>query len=119
MLGEQTHEGRRENLTQANKLSRTYTLLLEALDRHRGKSREQKVTVKHVHVHSGGQAIVGTVDGGGVTGKSEDQGHAIAHAPQPALRSPDPHGGPVPVPCDAERALPDARRQVPRRAEGE
>ena len=27
MLGEQTFEGRRENLNQANKLSRTYTTL--------------------------------------------------------------------------------------------
>src|SRR5207247_8553474 len=59
MLGEQTFEGRRENLSQANKLSRSYAVLLEALNRHRGKG-QQKVTVEHVHVHSGGQAIVGT-----------------------------------------------------------
>jgi hypothetical protein len=37
MIGEQTFEGRRENLAQANKLSRTYAALLEALNRHRGK----------------------------------------------------------------------------------
>jgi hypothetical protein len=30
MLGEQTFEGRRENLAQANKLSRTYATLLDA-----------------------------------------------------------------------------------------
>ena len=36
MLGEQTFEGRRENLSQANKLSRSYAVLLEALNRHRG-----------------------------------------------------------------------------------
>jgi hypothetical protein len=65
MLSEQT---RRENLSQANKLSRTYTLLLEALNRHRGKG-QQKVTVEHVHVHEGGQAIVGMVEGGGGTSK--------------------------------------------------
>jgi hypothetical protein len=53
MIGEQTFEGRRENLSQANKLSRTYTVLLDALNRHRGKG-QQKVTVEHVHVHSGG-----------------------------------------------------------------
>jgi hypothetical protein len=47
MIGEQTFEGRKENLTQANKLSRTYTTLLEALNRHRGKG-QQKVTVEHV-----------------------------------------------------------------------
>jgi putative tryptophan/tyrosine transport system substrate-binding protein len=48
MLGEQSFEGRRENLTQANKLSRTFAVLLEALNRHRGKG-QQKVTVEHVH----------------------------------------------------------------------
>jgi integrase len=56
MISEQHPEGRRENLTQANKLSRTYATLLEALNRHRGKG-QQKVTVEHVHVHSGGQAV--------------------------------------------------------------
>ena len=81
MIGEQTFEGRRENLAQANKLSRTYTTLLEALNRHRGKG-QQKVTVEHVHVHSGGQAVVGVV--GGDRAKLEDQAHAIANAPQPA-----------------------------------
>jgi hypothetical protein len=55
MLPEQTFEGRHENLNQANKLSRTHTTLLEALNRHRGKG-QQKVTVEHVHVHAGGQA---------------------------------------------------------------
>ena len=60
MIGEQTFEGRRENLAQANKLSRTYAALLEALNRHRGKG-QQKVTVEHVHVHAGGQAVVGMV----------------------------------------------------------
>jgi hypothetical protein len=77
MIGEQTFEGRRENLAQANKLSRTYATLLEALNRHRGKG-QQKVTVEHVHVHSGGQAVVGVVGtpGGGKRPKSEDQPHA-------------------------------------------
>jgi hypothetical protein len=63
MISEQTFEGRKENLNQANKLSRTHTTLLEALNRHRGKG-QQKVTVEHVHVHEGGQAIVGNVEGG-------------------------------------------------------
>ena len=47
MLAEQTFEARRENLSQANKLSRTYAALLDALNRHRGKG-QQKVTVEHV-----------------------------------------------------------------------
>jgi hypothetical protein len=45
----------------AVKLLRTYTMQLEALQRYRGKG-QQKVTVEHVHVNAGGQAIVGTVD---------------------------------------------------------
>src|SRR5438045_667846 len=60
MIGEQTLEGRRDNLAQANKLSRTYAAVLDALKRHRGKG-QQKVTVEHVHVHAGGQAVVGMV----------------------------------------------------------
>jgi hypothetical protein len=46
------------------KLLRTFTMQAEALQRYRGKG-PQKVTVEHVHVHSGGQAIVGTVHPGG------------------------------------------------------
>jgi hypothetical protein len=72
MIGEQTFEGRRENLAQANKLSRTYATLLNALNHHRGKG-QQKVTVEHVHVHSGAQAVVGVVStpGGGDRAKSD------------------------------------------------
>ena len=44
----------------AVKLLRTFTMQLEALQRYRGKG-QQKVTVEHVHVNAGGQAIVGTV----------------------------------------------------------
>ena len=120
MLDEQTFEGRHENLSQANKLSRTYAALLDALNRYRGKG-QQKVTVEHVHVHAGGQAVVGTVEapGGGDRGKSEDQPHAkqIAHAPQPAMWSADEEREPVPVTGDAERPLPDARRTIARRAQ--
>ena len=36
-----------ESLNQANKLSRTYAVLTEALDRHRGKG-QQRITVEHV-----------------------------------------------------------------------
>jgi hypothetical protein len=57
-------------------------VLLDALNRHRGKG-QQKVTVEHVHVHSGGQAVVGTVETPevGSQPKSEEQPHAIAFAP--------------------------------------
>ena len=130
MIGEQTCEGRRENLAQANKLSRTYAALLEALNRHRGKG-QQKVTVEHVHVHAGGQAVVGMVatqpgaSGGGDTSKTEEQPHAkpiagqITHALEPALPCPDPSRDAVPITRDGERALPDARRQGQGRAEGQ
>jgi hypothetical protein len=117
MIGEQTFEGRRENLNQANKLSRTWATLLEALNRYRGKG-QQKVTVEHVHVHAGGQAVVGTVEkpGGGDRGKSEEQPYAkqIAHAQEPALRSQDEGRHAVPVARDGERSLPNARGQVSR-----
>ena len=61
MIPEQILEGRQENLSQANKLSRTWATLLDALNKHRGKG-QQKVTVEHVHVHAGGQAVVGMVE---------------------------------------------------------
>ena len=41
MVNEQTFESRRENLSQANKLSRTYAMLLDALNRHRGKGQQK------------------------------------------------------------------------------
>jgi hypothetical protein len=52
--------GRNESLSQANRLARTLTMLVEALDRYRGKAR-QTMTVEHVHIHPGGQAVVGMV----------------------------------------------------------
>ena len=43
------------------------------------------MTVQHVHVAEGGQAIVGNVgapaEGEGARKKSEDQPHALAYAP--------------------------------------
>ena len=102
MISEQTFEGRKENLNQANKLSRTHATLLEALNRHRGKG-QQKVTVEHVHVHEGGQAIVGNVEGGGARLKTEDQPHALGYAPGETLRSEDAEREAVPVTSDGKR----------------
>ena len=48
----------------ATKLLRTYTMQVEALQHYRGKG-QQKIRVEHVHVHSGGQAIVGAIHGVG------------------------------------------------------
>ena len=102
MLPEQTFEGRHENLIQANKLSRTYSALLESLNRHRGKG-QQKVTVEHVHVHEGGQAIVGNVSGGGASNKLEKQPHALGYAPGQTLRSENPEREAMPVARNAKR----------------
>jgi hypothetical protein len=122
MIGEQTLDGRRENLSQANKLSRTYATLLEALNRHRGKG-QQKVTVEHVHVHAGGQAVVGTVERPKEIDqpKLEHSSHAkqIALAPESTLWRTDTERELVPSPGDAERPVPHARRKIARRSEGE
>ena len=73
MIPDQAFEARKENLNQANKLSRTHATLLEALNRHRGKGQQQ-VRVEHVHVHEGGQATVGNVEttGGGVSKENKE-----------------------------------------------
>ena len=77
--------------------------------------------MEHVHVHAGGQAVVGMVQspGGGDQQKSEDQPHAkqIANAPQPEVWGADKEREPVPIASDAERPLPDARRAVAGRTE--
>lgn len=78
MLSEQPHPARMENLSHAGKLTRSYAALVEALNRHRGKG-QQKVTVEHVHVHEGGQAIVGAVTatrGEGDAAKTSEEPHA-------------------------------------------
>ena len=91
-------------------------MLLDALNRHRGKG-QQKVTVEHVHVHAGGQAVVGVVEplGGGGQSELKDQPHGkqITHAPQLAMRSEDKEREPVPIARDAKRPIPDARGPSP------
>jgi hypothetical protein len=47
-----------------NKLARTFTAQIEALRKHRTGGK-QTVTVQHVNVSDGGQAIVGNVKAGG------------------------------------------------------
>lgn len=60
-LPEQTFEGRQSGLKHANKLMSLYLRQVETLDKHRGKG-QQKITVEHVNVEAGGQAIVGNVN---------------------------------------------------------
>lgn len=57
----QTFEGRDVNLRHAERLMRIYTQQLDALNKHRGKG-QQKVTVEHVTVNEGGQAVVGSLE---------------------------------------------------------
>lgn len=102
------------NLGFANKLSRTFTMQMDALQRFRGQGGQQKVEVTHLHVHEGGQAIVAgnierpSLKGVGVQEKAEEQPHAkqdstkqITHAPEPAMPCFDTAKDPVPVPRDA------------------
>ena len=52
----------REYMNLANRTSRTWAVLAEALARHRGKASTQRVIVERVEVREGGQAIVGAVE---------------------------------------------------------
>jgi hypothetical protein len=60
----QTFDGRDQSLKHAAKLMAIFTRQVEALDKHRNRG-QQKITVEHVTVNAGGQAIVGGVDLGG------------------------------------------------------
>jgi hypothetical protein len=65
---EQTSHGIELYIGHANRLLRTFTAQVETLKKYRSKG-EQHCTVEHVHVHSGGQAVVGAV-----TAKGQDRG---------------------------------------------
>ncbi len=43
---------------------RVYNQQLEVLDKHRRKGN-QKMTIEHINVNEGGQAVIGNVQGGG------------------------------------------------------
>lgn len=119
--------------TLATKLLRTYTTQIEALSKLR-RGGAQKVTVEHVHVYEGGQAIVGNVNGnrsralpgGGDRHESGHQPHALtgsaalALQADPSMLRPDAGRDPVPVASgEREDAVPNARRrQRKRRAAG-
>jgi hypothetical protein len=61
---DQTFEGRDANVLRATRLMRVFNEQLQAFASLRGKTSAQKVTVEHVHVYPGGQAIVGNVKRG-------------------------------------------------------
>ena len=70
MLSKQTVDGVNSNVNRVTKLLRTFTAQMEALNKYRGKGA-QKMTVEHVHVNEGGQAIVGNESQGGEGEKNE------------------------------------------------
>jgi predicted ATPase len=69
-LDDQTFQGRDANVLRATRLMRLHLDQIEAMQKLKGKAGQQKVTVEHVHVYQGGQAIVGAVApaGPGVVG---------------------------------------------------
>jgi hypothetical protein len=54
-------EARDANVLRAVRLMRLFNEQLEMMQKLKGKAGQQKVTVEHVHIHKGGQAIVGAV----------------------------------------------------------
>ena len=124
MLPDQPLEAAQGFRKAAANASRTFVELLSALDRKRGKGGQQVVRVEHVHVHPGGQAIVGSVEtsgrGGGGAHEMREEPHApparLAHdaaigAVLSPLRSADTERATVPAAGDVKRPLPDARRK--------
>jgi predicted component of type VI protein secretion system len=70
-----------------NKLARTYAMQMEALKRYR-TGGEQKVTMQHVSVSEGGQAIVGNVtQAAGGTGSEKTTTPALTDTRQQAMPS--------------------------------
>jgi hypothetical protein len=103
----------------AVKLLRTFTAQVEALAKLR-RGGEQTVRVEHVHIHAGGQAVVGNVShrGGGGENETGEQPRATEHpraltfTPSTPVRSADAERDGVPVARSEEQApLPNARRR--------
>lgn len=65
MLANQSADGVNDNLSRMNKLMRTFTTQTEALQKLRGQTKT--VTVKHVTVANGGQAVIGDIHHPGST----------------------------------------------------
>ena len=60
----QTAEGVDRNINRVTKMMRMFTTQAEALQKLRNKG-QQKITVQHVQVNDGGQAVIGDVHNGG------------------------------------------------------
>lgn len=71
VAADDTFRGRSEELRNATSAAKTIVDLLDALDRHRGRGK-QNATVGQVTVETGGQAIVGNVNSEGRRNKPDD-----------------------------------------------
>jgi hypothetical protein len=102
-LPNQSFEGREVSFKQASKLMALYARQMEALDKHRGRG-QQKITVEHVTVNAGGQAIVGNIGAGGPA--------PVQEAVTPMLAAPDEFSPPVQI-IDGASFLREARLKKP------
>ena len=67
LLTEQPDEFVEQNVNRATKLCRSYASLVESFNKYRTKG-QQKITVQHVNVNDGGQAVIGDINQGGGNG---------------------------------------------------
>jgi hypothetical protein len=88
-LPNQTFDGRDMALKHAAKLMALYEKQHRALQKSKGKG-QQKVTVEHVHVEAGGQAIVGNVETGGRTSERQSTPAPEARGPEAIDNAPEP-----------------------------
>ena len=100
MLEKQSFEARNQALGHAQKLMTLYATQMAALDKHRGKGQQQ-VTVRHVNVEAGGQAILGNVN-------------AAAAGTDDAAARPQPVAAQAALPAPVEAILPPVLSQIER-----
>ncbi len=62
MIPEQYIEAGNDYTNRASRLMNIFLKQIEILERYRGKTTQQKVIVEHVHIHEGGQAVVGNIE---------------------------------------------------------
>jgi hypothetical protein len=90
------------------KLGRTFATQVEALNRYRSTG-ERKPKQERVKLHADGGAQLAANERSKANGAGNGK---ASHAPQSAMRSPNPECPTVPVTSDAERPVPHARRHV-------
>jgi hypothetical protein len=89
-LARAAHEGlplevKSEQMRIAGKLSNAFAGLL---DRHRGKSGEQRVRVEHVHINAGAQAVIAAPSStGGIPGQEKNWKIQAGARREPAARA--------------------------------